>query len=109
MAVMTYREALNAAMREEMERDPDVFLMGEEVAEYDGAYKVSRPLFVYVKKQHVGVVPGLDKFVGEYMSDKAIGEDGYLSSKGLIPLPADERSKIIADAKAMQTLGAEAF
>jgi pyruvate dehydrogenase E1 component beta subunit len=44
MAVMTYRDALNAAMREEMIRDQDVFLMGEEVAEYDGAYKVSRGL-----------------------------------------------------------------
>lgn len=44
MAVMTYRDALNAAMREEMMRDADVFLMGEEVAEYDGAYKVSRGL-----------------------------------------------------------------
>jgi pyruvate dehydrogenase E1 component beta subunit len=42
MAVLTYREALNAALREEMRRDPDVFLMGEEVAEYDGAYKVSK-------------------------------------------------------------------
>ncbi|HUG27180.1 MAG TPA: pyruvate dehydrogenase complex E1 component subunit beta [Gemmatimonadales bacterium] len=41
---MTYRDALNAAMREEMIRDADVFLMGEEVAEYDGAYKVSRGL-----------------------------------------------------------------
>lgn len=40
--VMTYREALNAAMTQEMERDDAVFLMGEEVAEYDGAYKVSR-------------------------------------------------------------------
>ena len=44
MAVMTYREALNRALSEEMERDPDVFLMGEEVAEYDGAYKVSKGL-----------------------------------------------------------------
>jgi len=44
MAVMTYREALNQALREEMQRDADVFLMGEEVAEYDGAYKVSRGL-----------------------------------------------------------------
>ena len=44
MAVMTYREALNQALREEMQRDPDVFLMGEEVAEYDGAYKVSKGL-----------------------------------------------------------------
>jgi pyruvate dehydrogenase E1 component subunit beta len=44
MPVITYREALNQALREEMRRDPDVFLMGEEVAEYDGAYKVSRGL-----------------------------------------------------------------
>lgn len=44
MATMTYRDALNAALREELQRDPDVFLMGEEVAEYDGAYKVSRGL-----------------------------------------------------------------
>ena len=42
MAVLTYRDALNKALREEMKRDPDVFLMGEEVAEYNGAYKVSR-------------------------------------------------------------------
>ena len=41
---MTYRDALNAALREEMQRDDNVFLMGEEVAEYDGAYKVSRGL-----------------------------------------------------------------
>jgi pyruvate dehydrogenase E1 component beta subunit len=44
MAVLTYREALNHALREEMRRDPDVFLMGEEVGEYDGAYKVSKGL-----------------------------------------------------------------
>src|SRR5512147_95373 len=44
MAVLTYRDALNQARREEMQRDDRVFLMGEEVAEYDGAYKVSRGL-----------------------------------------------------------------
>jgi pyruvate dehydrogenase E1 component beta subunit len=44
MAVITYRDALNQALREEMQRDDRVFLMGEEVAEYDGAYKVSRGL-----------------------------------------------------------------
>lgn len=44
MAVLTYRDALNAALREEMQRDENVFLIGEEVAEYDGAYKVSRGL-----------------------------------------------------------------
>jgi pyruvate dehydrogenase E1 component beta subunit len=44
MPVVSYRDALNAAMREEMARDPDVFLMGEEVGVYQGAYKVSRGL-----------------------------------------------------------------
>lgn len=42
VAEITYREALNAAMCQEMDRDDSVFLLGEEVAEYDGAYKVSR-------------------------------------------------------------------
>lgn len=44
MPILTYRDALNQALREEMERDPDVFLMGEEVGVYQGAYKVSRGL-----------------------------------------------------------------
>ena len=58
-----------------------------------GKYPVSRPLFVYVKKAHIGVVPGIKEFVAEYVSDKAMGDDGYLAKKGLIPLPADERAK----------------
>jgi phosphate transport system substrate-binding protein len=58
-----------------------------------GKYPVSRPLFVYVKKAHVGVIPGVKEFVAEYVSDKAMGDDGYLAKKGLIPLPAEERSK----------------
>ena len=44
MAIITYREALNQALREEMARDDRVFLMGEEVAQYNGAYKVSKGL-----------------------------------------------------------------
>jgi len=44
MSVLMYREALNAALAEEMERDPNVFLMGEEVGQYNGAYKVSKGL-----------------------------------------------------------------
>lgn len=63
MAVMTYREALNEALREEMERDPDVFLMGEEVAEYDGAYKVSKGL--------------LEKFGDQRVVDSPISELGF--------------------------------
>lgn len=44
MAVMMYRQALNMALREEMRRDPDVFVIGEEVAEYQGAYRVTENL-----------------------------------------------------------------
>ena len=67
---------------------------------------MSRPLFIYVKKQHVGVVPGMAEFVAEYVSDKAMGEDGYLADKGLIALPAAEAEKVAAAAKEMKTLDA---
>jgi phosphate transport system substrate-binding protein len=59
-----------------------------------GKYPVSRPLFVYVKKAHLGVIPGLREFVSEYISARAMGEDGYLGDKGLIPLPAAEAAKV---------------
>ena len=55
-----------------------------------GKYKGARRMYVYVKKQHVGMVPGLDKFAAEYVSPKAIGEDGYLAKKGLVTLPKAE-------------------
>lgn len=55
-----------------------------------GKYKGARPLFVYIKKQHVGIIPGLDKFALEYVSNKALGEDGYLAKKGLVTLPKNE-------------------
>jgi phosphate transport system substrate-binding protein len=42
---------------------------------------------VYIKKAHVGVTPGLDKFAAEYISDKALGKEGYLARKGLVTLP----------------------
>jgi len=60
----------------------------------DGKYPGSRVLWVYVKMQHIGVIPGLDKFVAEYVSTKAIGEDGYLSRKGLVTLPKAEADKV---------------
>ena len=63
MPVLTYRDALNAALREEMQRDGDVFLMGEEVAEYNGAYKVSRGL--------------LDEFGPMRVVDTPIAELGF--------------------------------
>jgi pyruvate dehydrogenase E1 component beta subunit len=63
MAVITYREALGQALAEEMERDPDVFLMGEEVGVYNGAYKVSKGL--------------LDRFGEERVVDTPITELGF--------------------------------
>ena len=63
MAVITYREALNQALREEMQNDADVFLMGEEVAEYDGAYKVSKGL--------------LGEFGAQRVVDSPISELGF--------------------------------
>jgi pyruvate dehydrogenase E1 component beta subunit len=53
MARMQYREALRAAMVEEMDRDPNVFLMGEEVAEYNGAYKISQGMLARFGPQRV--------------------------------------------------------
>ncbi len=63
MALITYREALNRALREEMRRDDRVFIMGEEVGEYDGAYKVSKGL--------------LDEFGEMRVRDTPIAENGF--------------------------------
>jgi phosphate transport system substrate-binding protein len=56
-------------------------------------YSVSRPLWFYVKKAHVGKVPGMQEFLAEFTSEKAWGEEGYLAEKGLIPMPKAEREK----------------
>lgn len=69
-----------------------------------GEYKMARPLYIYVKKQHVGVVPGVAEFVAEYVSDKALGADGYLADKGLITLPEADAEKTKAVATAMDVL-----
>ena len=62
----------------------------------DGSYSLSRPLFFYVKKAHIGTVPGMKEYLDEFTSDKAWGDEGYLADKGLIPLPMDERNKILS-------------
>lgn len=66
-----------------------------------GDYPLSRPLFFYVKKAHVGVIPGLAEFVAEFTSEKAWGPEGYLVDRGLIALPDEERSKAAQAAKKM--------
>jgi phosphate transport system substrate-binding protein len=58
----------------------------------DGSYPISRPLYFYVKKQHVGVIPGIDKFIKDFTSKRAIGPRGYLTELGLIPLANPEEA-----------------
>jgi len=67
-------------------------------------YPVSRPLFFYVKKAHVGVIPGIKEYINEFTSEKAWGKNGYLAEKGLIALPDAERKTQAANAKAMNSL-----
>ena len=69
-----------------------------------GKFPASRPLFIYVKKAHIGVIPGIKEFVTEYVSDKALGQEGYLADKGLIPPSDAERTKIRTDALAFKNV-----
>ncbi len=70
----------------------------------DGSYSVSRPLYFYVKNSHVDNVPGIMEFLEEFTSESAMGEDGYLADKGLIPLPADEMIKTRKSVLALKKL-----
>jgi len=70
----------------------------------DGEYGVSRSLYFYVKKAHIGVVPGMLEFVEEFVSDKAYGEEGYLTDKGLIPLTEEEREAMTEQATGLVPL-----
>ena len=67
-----------------------------------GKYPASRPLFIYVKKAHIGVIPGLQEFVNEYVSDKALGEEGYLSDRGLVAQPKSDLARTRADVKSLK-------
>lgn len=60
----------------------------------DGSYPISRPLFVYVKNEHIPLVRGLKEFTEELTNESAMGEEGYLSERGLIPLPQEEYEKV---------------
>lgn len=59
-----------------------------------GKYKVSRPLFIYFKKEHLRLIPGMTEFIKEIISADTIGSDGYLLQKGLIPLTNLESKKV---------------
>jgi phosphate transport system substrate-binding protein len=69
-----------------------------------GKFPAARPLYVYVKKAHIGVIPGLKEFVDEYVSEKALGEEGYLTERGLVALPKADLGRVRADVKAQKPL-----
>lgn len=60
----------------------------------EGKYPVSRSMYVYAKKAHIGVVPGIKEFMAEYVSDRSMGQGGYLEKKGLVPLPKKELESV---------------
>ena len=70
----------------------------------DGSYPISRPLYFYVKKAHIGSIPGIEGYLAEFTSEAAMGDDGYLLDKGLIPLSAAERETLRSDVMAGKTL-----
>ena len=67
-----------------------------------GEYPVSRPLFFYIKKAHIGVIPGLKEFAEFFVSDDMAGPDGPLSEYGLVSDPElGETQQSVADEKTM--------
>ena len=70
----------------------------------DGSYPVARPLYIYIKKAHLDVIAGMREFLAEYTSEKAWGDEGYLTDKGLIPMPRKERERFSSDVKNLTNL-----
>ena len=70
----------------------------------DGSYPISRPLFFYVKKAHVDSIPGMRAYLDTFTSEQAWGDDGYLSDKGLIPMPTEERKAYRKVVQSLSTL-----
>lgn len=72
-------------------------IMPNEQTVATGKYPVSRPLFFYVKSQHIGAVPGIAEYTKFFLSEKVSGQGSQLNKAGLIALPKTERAKILAD------------
>ncbi len=66
-----------------------------------GNYPVSRSLYFYVKQAHVNKIPGIAEFIAEFTSENAFGDEGYLTDKGLIPMPKAERNQFRKDGKGL--------
>ena len=65
---------------------------------------MSRPLYFYVKKAHIGTVPGIQEYLTTFVSEDVIGPDGYLIDKGLIPLSDDAYDEMAGGARALKNL-----
>lgn len=83
----------------------DVEPTPESIASED--YPVARSLFFYIKKAHVGVVPGIEEYVAEFTSEGTWGDNGYLVDVGLIPNPREERMKTAKAVKELKTMTGE--
>jgi phosphate transport system substrate-binding protein len=59
-----------------------------------GDYPIARPLYIYIKNAHRGVIPGLNEFIAEYVSDNALGKGGYLEERGLVVLPPEQLAEV---------------
>ena len=70
----------------------------------EGEYPVSRPLFFYVKKAHVDVIPGIREYLAEFTSDAASASSATSPTTGLIPLPDQERAQVQTQAKGLAEL-----
>jgi len=90
------RDRIQAATIEGVEIDIDSI--------QDYSYPISRPLFFYVKKAHIGVVPGLQEYLAEFTAEDAIGDDGYLLDAGLVPLSEVKRTRLQKDAKGLAVM-----
>ncbi len=69
-----------------------------------GSYPLSRPLFFYVKKAHVGLIPGIPEYIREFTSERAWGPEGYLADKGLISMPDKERKRYRDQARGLKPM-----
>lgn len=79
-------DALKAVSINGVQPDPDTIASGD--------YPISRPLFFYVKNAHRGVIPGLEEFIEEYMSEDAMAPGGYLTERGMVALNDDRRAEV---------------
>jgi len=70
----------------------------------DGKYPISRPLYFYVKKAHIKSIPGIKEYLEEFSQEKTWGVDGYLSEKGLIPMPDSERKDFTSAIKSLKVI-----